>query len=1021
MLKNISCPSCSNNLQLNSAFIYQGMPILCSNCHYSWFYTSSSIIPKYKDLRQKIKTTASYNQYNNSNNNSYVNYLGKGLANLANTNYDNINHYTNSQVSTPQSINHQSVNYYKNGYSYPTNYSNNFTNNLNQKSYSSNYSQNILPQDIYNNQYDEIQNHPYLESQNNNSFYNNANNDFNYQPNYQTSYQPNYQTNYQPNYQNLPLQSNSHNSANTSNTSQPIKQVDINKYQNTSQKNIQKNIQKNLNNQHQSKAPIINKVNSTPSKNNISLQEKYKNKLNEKKIHTLDKDTESLKETKIANKENPFINSILQDINQNDYSNSVKTPPITKNNNLKEISHADYLENLINEIKSQSSQYKDIPTQQINHIEESKSKFKIDTSIHQLKQNMLMDEDNEEEKISKKNISKSKTTDLNDIVAKITKSAPFKESKDIKPQEETQTPPKVKSSSDIPHLNTDLIKNFNSNSSIKNNLNELFDSKLTQEQESNNKTHDNTTHDTILSKEELQNKYQKKNTDNTFNEEQNPETIKHSHSIHSNKELRAEKETQEEKETRKEKITTLKQATKELLAKNDINSWVNYFTEEDSTIKSNPNKNNPTPQNLNEHISTISKEINQNSPITDKLNLKLNSKITLDKKESSHQSNVINEDNNNFTTLSSELIFNSDSQHNPHNTHTENSIKDSPHNYNQSLSDIIKHNSQQSKPKRYFSKFLENIQSNFSLFSKSIPKVNPSKNFTNKQPHLAFSSLNSNIDTNLQLEQNFKINNQYSNNLFNNFFANKSLLIKTCVYLSLIILCSIFIYYADFLQEKNKDNTPQKIQISQATAKYLQSLSMNSELDKGEIEIEESFSSLEETENKKPTKLTVKYTKKDPKTAISLKEDPYKDPNSNITKTQKNPQELKQLSSQNNQNSFFNKLEGKINNAMLSISNTKSNFLNNVRVVNTISMWINKPFKSFETNIYLANSSSISVNITEVSLTIINLQGNIVAQKIVPINQIISANSSVNAILRLTDVPFNSYKVFATIKSYKKI
>jgi hypothetical protein len=84
-------------------------------------------------------------------------------------------------------------------------------------------------------------------------------------------------------------------------------------------------------------------------------------------------------------------------------------------------------------------------------------------------------------------------------------------------------------------------------------------------------------------------------------------------------------------------------------------------------------------------------------------------------------------------------------------------------------------------------------------------------------------------------------------------------------------------------------------------------------------------------------------------------------------------------------------------------------------------MWINKPFKSFETNIYLANSSSISVNITEVSLTIINLQGNIVAQKIVPINQIISANSSVNAILRLTDVPFNSYKVFATIKSYKKI
>jgi hypothetical protein len=286
---------------------------------------------------------------------------------------------------------------------------------------------------------------------------------------------------------------------------------------------------------------------------------------------------------------------------------------------------------------------------------------------------------------------------------------------------------------------------------------------------------------------------------------------------------------------------------------------------------------------------------------------------------------------------------------------------------------------------------------------------------------LAFSSLNSNIDTNLQLEQNFKINNQYSNNLFNNFFANKSLLIKTCVYLSLIILCSIFIYYADFLQEKNKDNTPQKIQISQATAKYLQSLSMNSELDKGEIEIEESFSSLEETENKKPTKLTVKYTKKDPKTAISLKEDPYKDPNSNITKTQKNPQELKQLSSQNNQNSFFNKLEGKINNAMLSISNTKSNFLNNVRVVNTISMWINKPFKSFETNIYLANSSSISVNITEVSLTIINLQGNIVAQKIVPINQIISANSSVNAILRLTDVPFNSYKVFATIKSYKKI
>ena len=134
MLKNISCPSCSNNLQLNSAFIYQGMPILCSNCHYSWFYTSSSIIPKYKDLRQKIKTTASYKQYNNSNNNSYVNYLGKGLANLANPNYDNINHYTNSQVSTPQSINHQSVNYYKNGYSYPTNYSNNFTNNLNQKS-----------------------------------------------------------------------------------------------------------------------------------------------------------------------------------------------------------------------------------------------------------------------------------------------------------------------------------------------------------------------------------------------------------------------------------------------------------------------------------------------------------------------------------------------------------------------------------------------------------------------------------------------------------------------------------------------------------------------------------------------------------------------------------------------------------------------------------------------------------------------------------------------------------------------
>ena len=57
-----------------------------------------------------------------------------------------------------------------------------------------------------------------------------------------------------------------------------------------------------------------------------------------------------------------------------------------------------------------------------------------------------------------------------------------------------------------------------------------------------------------------------------------------------------------------------------------------------------------------------------------------------------------------------------------------------------------------------------------------------------------------------------------------------------------------------------------------------------------------------ETENKKPTKLTVKYTKKDPKTAISLKEDPYKDPNSNITKTQKTPQDLKQLSNQNNQN-----------------------------------------------------------------------------------------------------------------------
>ena len=1000
MLKNISCPSCSNNLQLNSAFIYQGMPILCSNCHYSWFYTSSSIIPKYKDLRQKIKTTASYKQYNNSNNNSYLNYLGKGLSNLANTNYNNINPYTNSQLSTPQSINNQSVNYYKNGYSYPNNYSNNFTNNLNNTPYSNNYSQNILPQDIYNNQYDEIQNYQYLESQNNNSFYNNANNDFNYQPNYQ----------------NIPLQSNSHNSAYISNTSNTTKKVDINKYQNTSQKNIQKN----LNNQNQSKAPIINKVNSTQSKNNISLQEKYKNKLNEKKIHTLDKDTESLKETKVTNKENPLINSILQDINQNDYSNSVKTPPITKNNNLKEISHADYLENLINEIKSQSSQYKDIPTQQINHIEESKSKFKIDTSIHQLKQNMLMNEDSEEEKISKKHISKSKTTDLNDIVAKITKSPIFTESKDTKTQE-SQTPPKVKSSSDIPHLNTDLIKNFNSNSSIKNNLNELFDSKLTQE--SNNKTHDNTTHDTILSKEELQNKYQKKNTDNTFNEEQNPETIEPSHSIHSNKELRAEKETQEEKETRKEKITTLKQATKELLAKNDINSWVQYFTEEDSKLTSTQktNKKNHTPQNLNEHISTISKEINQNSPITDKLNLKLNSKINLDKKESSPQSNFINEDNNNFTTLSSELIFNSDSQQNPHNTHKENSIKDSPHNYNQSLSDIIKHNSQQNKQKRYFSKFLENIQSNFSLFSKSIPKVTTAKNFPNKQPHLAFSSLNSNIDTNLQLEQNFKISNQYSNNLFNNFFANKSLLIKTCVYLSLIILCSIFIYYADFLQEKNKDNTPQKIQISQATAKYLQSLSMQSEVDTGEIEIEESFSSLEETENKKPTKLTVKYTKKDPKTAISLKEDPYKDPNSNITKTQKTPQDLKQLSNQNNQNSFFSKLEGKINNAMLSLSNTKSNFLNNVRVVNTISMWINKPFKSFETNIYLANSSNISVNITEVSLTIINLQGNIVAQKIVPINQIISANSSVNAILRLTDVPFNSYKVFATIKSYKKL
>jgi hypothetical protein len=113
--------------------------------------------------------------------------------------------------------------------------------------------------------------------------------------------------------------------------------------------------------------------------------------------------------------------------------------------------------------------------------------------------------------------------------------------------------------------------------------------------------------------------------------------------------------------------------------------------------------------------------------------------------------------------------------------------------------------------------------------------------------------------------------------------------------------------------------------------------------------------------------------------------------------------------------SYFNGL-------YLSLKTKTSNLFSDLSVVKTTAKFKSSLLeKHLEATVLIKNSGSSAYTIKTIELVFVDQSNTTIKTKIVPLNQFIEANQSINLILKLPDAPFNTFDVYAFIDSKIKI